>query len=122
MIVVHVEKLREAAKRGDQKGVVEAARAISSATSEVLKEAKEISSSGGGGSGGMGLAAISERLREATIAVISSARVVLKNSSDDVYAAQLDSAGVKVAETVSFIIFFFISFYFLSLFCPSCSH
>jgi hypothetical protein len=95
LIVVHVEKLREAAKQGDHKGVVEALRAISSATSEVLKEAKENGVGGGDG------AAISERLREATIAVISSARVVLKNPNDDVYVAQLDSAGVKVAEAVS---------------------
>ena len=95
LIVIHVEKLREAAKQGDHKGVVEALRAISSATSEVLKEAKENGVGGGDGT------ALSERLREATIAVISSARVVLKNPNDAVYVAQLDSAGVKVAESVS---------------------
>lgn len=99
LIVVHVAQLREAAKQSDHKGVVDALRAISSATSEVLKEAKE------NGVGGVDGSAISERLREATIAVISSARVVLKNPNDPVYVAQLDSAGVKVAEAVSLALY-----------------
>ncbi len=57
-----------------------------------------------GGSGvvaGVNLSAITERLRESTIAVISSARVVQKNPNDIVYSNQLDSAGMKVAEAVS---------------------
>lgn len=95
IIVANVDHLQEAAKAGDQQKVIDAARIVSGTTSEILTFSRGVAH----------IEASADRLREATIAVISSARVVLKSPGDPLYIAQLDNAGVKVAEALSVVMY-----------------